>query len=870
MPTRTVRYLVPHSGDASPPATANGTFTARDAAILAGVNERTIRRAISRGDLIATRQSGQFRITFAALQEFAGRRLDRETTARRGALATARPGNSLPIPPTSLVGRTQEIARAAAILSDPDGRLLTLTGPGGVGKTRLALEVASTLAPSIPDGAVFIALDTVHDPELAVKTIANALGVTAAEGRSLLETLCEAMHQREQLLILDNFEHLLPAASVVSKLLASGPALRLLVTSREAIRIRGETELVVSPLEVPDPAQTLSTVSILRSPAVDLFVRRARAVQPGFTLDDDDAQVVAAICQRLEGLPLAIELAAARSKHLPPPLLLDRLKRRLEVLTGGARDLPRRLQTMRSAIAWSYDLLSPPDQRVIRRLAVFSGGFTADAAAYVVDEQRAGDPANESITVTVDRLASLVDKSLLRSHQSEAGTRFTMLETIREFAAEQLLASGEVQSVRARHAAYYLSLAEAATPMFHHLEEAAALTTLESDLGNYRAALAWAIDGEGRSDLGLRLANAIFWLWYVRGYHPEGWQWFQALLSGDNARDAPEARADALIHAGWLALRMGMSEQARSYFTEALSRCQELRMARSTAFARGSCGFAALVGFGDTATATTFLEQARLEAQRVGDGWIEAMDLYGLSIVALSRGDLAGAQALAEQSLNVSRHHGDLQGVAADLAILGQLSRLRGEPEEALRLFAEALDHFQRIGDRGNICTCVEALGGLLTALGRPVQGAHLLGAAAALRESIGTPVQGHEQARYDADVAATRAALSDEAFAAAWSEGGATSLREAISGVAWRSSTHESPPDDPTRQSAPAPLKVLTRRERQVLELIGAGHTDRQIGHLLSISPATVTKHVGNVLGKLGVPSRTAAAIALLTTIPA
>jgi excisionase family DNA binding protein len=902
MPIRSVRYLVEKRVAASDAATRSTLLTAREAALCAGVNERTIRRAITRGELPATRQSGQFRIALAALQDYQRQRREHEA-ARRNTAPERRPFTlaSLPTPPTILIGREHEMATALAVLGDPDGRLLTLTGPGGVGKTRLALAIAAASAGQFADGVVFIALEAIRDREQAIKSIAGALGVAPIEGRPLVETLCDAVRQRRQLLILDNFEHVLPAADAVAALLVAGPGLRLLVTSRETLHLRGETELVVPPLALPDLTQTPTAELIGRSPAVELFVRRARAVQPAFALTDETAPAVGAVCQRLEGLPLAIELAAARIKHATPAALLARMERRLEFLTGGARDLPQRLQTMRSAIAWSYDLLSPEEQTLLRRLAVFAGGFAPDAATWVsgagsrvsgvrrgVEESRSREGeaggGRSSLEVNsehptpdtrhptpdvLDLLTSLVDKSLLQVQPGDDAPRFAMLETIREFAAEQLVASGEVRDVRARHASYFLTLAEDARPDFHHPGEAAALSRLETELGNFRAALTWATGEHGSTEVALRLANGLFWLWYVRGYHPEGWRWFQSVLSGPETERWPEPLANAHLRAGWLALRMGMSEQADTLITDALARCRDLHLARSAAFALGSCGFVALVGFGDPVKAAVFLEEALLAARAVGDGWLEAMDDYGLSIVALARGDLQTARAMSERSLAVSRHHGDAQGNAANLAILGQIARLSGETSEALRLFAGALEDYQRVGDRGNVCTCVESLAGLLVELGRPEQGAHLLGAAAALRQSIGTPVPGHEQARYEADVAATRAALTEDAFAVAWSAGEATSLREAVSGVAW------SPPVAELVPAATAPtststsrLAALTRREREILELVSAGHTDRQIGQQLSISPTTVTKHVGNVLGKLGVRSRTAAAIALLTAL--
>lgn len=861
-----------------PGQAAEHPLTASDAARIAGVHERTIRRAIARGELAATRRNGRFGIEPDALQVYLKRTHTTGPTTRRSAQARRQPKlSSLPAPPTAIIGREQEVRQALALLAGPDGRLLTLTGPGGVGKTRLALAVAIAGAPALADGAVYIPLEAVREPEQVVTSIAQSLGVAPAEGRPLRESLAEAVRHRRLLLVLDNFEHLLAAATVVADLLAAGPGLRLLVTSREALRLRGETEIVVPPLVVPDLLGQPTADRIGRASAVELFVRRARAARPDFVLTDANAASVGAICQQLDGLPLAIELAAAQIKHTSPATLHTRLERRLDALAEGPRDLPDRLRTMRAAIGWSYDLLDPGEQAIFRALSVFAGGFTPEAVAAISGLQAPGtDPEVAAPQVRAgarsgadihQALLSLVDKSLL-SQQQPAGDapRFTMLETIREFASEQLAASGEQHVIRSRHAAYVLSLAEAASADFHGPAEAPALTRLESELGNFRAALDWASREPGSIELALRLANGLFWLWYVRGYHPEGWGWFGALLARPDAEQAPAPLANAMIHAGWLALRTGRSEQAETLFATALGRCLALGLARSTAFARGSCGFARLVGFGDAGRAATLLEEARAEAQAAGDGWLEAMDTYGLGIAALATGDMAAAQVHCERSLTVSREHGDAQGVAASLAVLGQLARLRGEEVTATRIFAEALTNYRLVGDRGNVCTCVESLAGLLVVIGRPEQGVLLLGAATALRQRIGTPVPGHEQARYDADLAAAQAALSEEAFRAAWQTGAEMSLQEVISGLALEApATHASASISAGGSTAPA-LTHLTQRERQVLELVSAGYTDRQIGNLLSISPATVTKHVGNVLGKLGVHSRTAAAILLLT----
>lgn len=831
------------------------------------MHERTIRRAIVRGDLPATKRDGVHLISEEALANYL---TDRAQVAHPLAL-THPPAEGLrisrgflPVPPTPLIGRNDDVARGSAVLADARVRLLTLTGPGGVGKTRLALAIAQVLAPHMADGVAYVPLETVRDPQLVGQAIASALGVPEADDRPLVQTLCDAVRHRRNLLVLDNFEQVLLASDVVAALLAAGPNLHILVTSREALRLRGEHEQVVPPLALPDLAHVHDSGTINAAPAVALFVQRAQAVSPDFALSDANTIAVAAICQHLDGLPLAIELAAAHIKHASPTTVLRRLASRLDVLTGGARDLPHRLQTMRAAIAWSYDLLAPSDQAFFQRLAVFSGGFDGMAAASVTADLYPASAARHSpsrhhVTAITNRLNSLVDKSLLRQEGSpDEPNVYRMLETIREYAGEQLAASGDESATRAVHATHFLAMAEHAADAFHGAAEGWAFAHLEADLGNYRAALAWASHDDGDTGCGLGLVNALWWFWYVRGYYQEGWQWTQTMLARPDADAWPSAQAYAVLGAGWFATRTHRPTEAQTLHSEALARFRHLGDARGAAFATGGLAFDALFGEGDPLRARVLMEDALAGYEAVGDRWLEASGYYGLALTALALGDLETARILGETGLALSREDGDAQGLATTMATLGRIARGRGDIPAALNLLHGALENYQRVNDRGNVCATIETLAGLSVLLGRAEQAAWMLGAAASLRDAIGTPVQAHERPQYDADLKAVRFALGPTAFAAAWEVGQAVSLDEALGRAVWSGNSA----DTTAPTTAGHPLVPLTQREREVLHLVAAGHTDREIGRMLAISPTTVTKHVGHVLRKLQAPSRTAAAV--------
>jgi predicted ATPase/class 3 adenylate cyclase len=471
--------------------------------------------------------------------------------------------NNLPVQPTPLLGREREVAEIADLLRRDDLRLLTLTGTGGTGKTRLALQAAAELIDEFEDGVFFVALTPISDPGLVASAVAGSLSVGESAGRALEEDLKDYLSSKELLLILDNFEQVVDAAPLVGELLAACRALEVLVTSRTPLRIYGEYEYPVRPLELPDPENLPPIEALGQNEAIRLFTERARAANATFSLTNENAPAIAEICARLDGLPLAIELAAARTRLLSPQAICSRLSDPLKLLTGGARDLPERQRTLRGAIAWSYALLDEDEQILFAKLAVFSGGCALDAAETICE------PDSDSSVDILDGLSSLLDKSLLRQEEGEGGEpRFVMLETIREFARERLQISGNAAKTRKLHAEYFLALAEQGESKLRGPEEAMWLERLDVEHDNMRAALSWALERR-EAEVALRLGGALWLFWFVRGYHSEGRRWLQEALAVDEP-GSPVSRAMALAGVGWLAFEQGELDRAQEAYEEGL------------------------------------------------------------------------------------------------------------------------------------------------------------------------------------------------------------------------------------------------------------------------------------------------------------
>jgi predicted ATPase/DNA-binding CsgD family transcriptional regulator len=751
--------------------------------------------------------------------------------------------SAIPIPPTPLIGREDALAAALDLLGDPQVRLVTLSGPGGVGKTRLALELASALDHAFADGARLVPFEAVADPDLVPAAIAHGLQVRTFGARSLRVALQDAVRQREHLLVLDNFEHLLAAAPVVAGLLAAGPGLKILVTSREVLRLRGEHELVVPPLALPDETGWREFEVLAAAAAVRLFVQRARAACADFVLDEENAADVAAVCARLDGLPLAIELAAARVSHLSPGDILERIDRqrsaRFSLLTGGPRDAPARLRTMRDAIVWSHDLLDDSERAWFRRLAVFVGGFGIEAAAAVCDMDEWD---------ALDGVCSLRAKSLMRDDRGGAGEpRFAMLESIRAFALEQLAASGEAEEVRRRHAAWCLTFAEHAGAQVKGPDDAIWLPRLEREHANLLAALSW-LKEQGNGPCLLRLAGALWPFWEEHAHYGEGRRWLETALALDG--EAPAAdHLRVLTGAGTMARHQTDFAQATSRHEQALTLAGALGDHEAEAVAINYLGAEAME-LGDFDAARVRFEACIATARAAGTPHPMIRALHNLAQIQRVQGDSVAARQRMEDVLALAREHRMGWLLPGILGGLGLTAADLGDCERATALFHESLSLAVAKGNLGSVVDGIEGLARVSAVMGQAAQATRLFGAGEALRETLVWPLSPTEIAYAEPIMNALRNALGADGFAAAWEQGRSLSQEEALEEAL---AIHAAP-------AASAPYG-LTPREREVLRLVVEGHSDKEIGARLAISAQTATKHVGHILRKLDVPSRTAAA---------
>jgi predicted ATPase/transcriptional regulator with XRE-family HTH domain len=746
-------------------------------------------------------------------------RATRPVALRKRTASGPGPATNLPHPLSSFVGREAEVAAVCDRLLQPEVRLLTLTGPGGVGKTRLALQAAAEVMtqPGVfPDGVWFVPLAPVRDPSLVPAALAQVLGVTELGARSVPDVLEDYLRARRLLLVLDNFEQVSGAGPFVAQLLAAAPGTKALVTSRAVLRVAGEHGLSVPPLGLPPLVPPLVTVPRGAAPAhrergasrpggamgvarpvgsarlsqyeaVRLFVERARAAEKGFAVTNETVPAVAEVCHRLDGLPLAIELAAARVRLLPPEALLARLGRRLPLLTGGPRDAPARQRTLRDTVAWSHELLEPAEQPVFRRLAVFAGGCTLDAAEAVCGgAARTG----EAVADGLDGLAALMDASLLEPMEVAAGgpetapaadavwdgPRFRMLETVSEYALERLEASGEVETVRRRHAEYFVAFAEWGEPELRGDRAPIWLARFERELDNVRAALSWCLQ-HGEASLGLRLFGKLSAHWYLRGDPDEARRWLDALIALPASGTA--AGLVRALNAGVITcVRQSDLDGVRRYAAAALAAARRREDAAGAAFSRAALLLCGQAEDGRPATETD-VAGALAEVDAQGDTWLRAVAATFAGFGAARAGQPEAAAGHLAAALEGFRTTGDMWGIAEAAVELGQVALYQDDAVRAAQLFAEGLDAHRALGHRQGMARCLA--GAAAAARDHPRQAARLLGAVDALLDDAGVPLGGMlapEMARHTATV---RARLGGAAFAAARREGRQQSIEESV-----------------------------------------------------------------------------------------
>lgn len=757
---------------------------------------------------------------------------------------------ALPIPLTSFIGRTAELELAQSLLQDPGRRLLTLTGPGGIGKTRLAIEIANQLGPSYPDGVTFVPLAAVPHAPMVLPAIGAALGLRALERDTAPGAIAAALGQSARLLVVDNFEHVLEAAPALTRLLAQCPHIKIVATSRSLLRVEGEHAIPVPPLTLPHPAAPLTQDEWLKFPAIQLFVERARAVDPTYAWSETDLAQLIEICSRLDGLPLALELAATRMRHLTLAEIRDRLDERLPLLVDGSRDHPSRLQTMRNAIAWSYDLLAADAQSLFRRISVFAGGFTLEALEAVC-------AAPHESALLSQPLAQLMDASLLlRERDALGATRYRMLETIREYAVMQLDAAGDAAPARAAHAAYFIGFAERYEFADLMPSSMQAIERFTIERANLQAALAW-LSAAPEPDRMRQLLAAHGNFWAATANYHEARSWFEPVLARSD-KHVTNHLAKIQVHHGMILLMQGDLEDADGWLTRGSLACQALDEPYYAAWARiGLAAVASLQGNGDQSAA--YLHECTLLADQIADRrlaeLLRGIVSLNLGVVSRAAGDTERAATQIGDMLHRARTEDYRQGVLIALGDLGDLARDRGAWNDALAYYREALALGRERPSNRVLIEIIESVAMVAARIGQAELATSLLGATARLRERTGLRYQQPESTSSLAlALEGLRTQLGAHAYAQAWDLAQEYSTETAIAlaiGVS----------DD----ARPIRTTLLTARETEIVRLLVRGMTDPEIAAELFISVRTVENHVSHILAKLEVHTRTAAASAAI-----
>jgi serine/threonine-protein kinase PknK len=751
-----------------------------------------------------------------------------------------------------LLGRARETAELGARVRDATARLTTLVGPGGVGKTTLGMHVTEAARMAFANGTAVVELASVNAPELVLPAVCQSLGVQDAGDRPLVDSLLAHLSDKHVLVLLDNCEHLLAASVAVAQLLLRCPRVHILATSREALRLRSECIYALGPLALPSPTDDALITAPASSPAVALFVARARQALATFSLDAaEEARAVADICITLDGLPLAIELAAARVRVLSPRAIRARLANCLDVLRSSNHDVPDRQKTLRATLDWSYDLLDPTQQAVLRRVAVFAGGFGVESAGPVGD---AGD-------AVLDDLAALVDKGLIQvDSQADGEPRFRLLQTVSQYALKRLCASGERAATYDRHARWALALAETASRHLAGPEQRRWFDQLEREHDNLRVALAWCRDA-GQPETGARLAAALSWFWIVRGHLNEAEQWLEHTWeAADGLR--PELCAGLLRRAAHVATRRG----AYAHAAVLLDRCVALVRDTADPLERAAwlqcCARIAVVE-GQPTRALPLLEESLDICQRAGSRVGQASQAYNLGLVLLQMGDAAQSTAALERCVVECRALGHHWMLGAALGQLAQAAIARGDWQTATDDARETLRLSHELGDRWGMCHAFALLAWTANAKGWTQRAARLCGAAEAGLQAIGASLWGPMLRLHASHHARLRKSLTEAVFDALSAEGRGWSLALA---VAYALESQPEPDVLPATVPPAAPraravgTRCLSSRESEVVRLVAAGHTNRQIAAALTLSEKTVSRHLDNIFSKLGISSRAAA----------